>query len=65
MRCSRQTNLPASASLSAISRATKIDRARPAALHLEQIETRLMLALGHQHSQTGRGGFETVALGAK
>ena len=39
----RQINLPSAISLSAISRATKIYRARATALHLEQIEARARL----------------------
>ena len=34
-------------------RPTKIDRAGSAALHLEQIETRLMLTRRHQQTQVG------------
>ena len=59
----RQKGLPSGMLL--ISRTTKIDRAGSAALHLEQIETRLMLTLRHQQTQAGGRRFETMPLGAK
>jgi hypothetical protein len=49
----RQINLPSAISLSAISRATKIYRAWPTALHFEQIDACARLTSAHDNAQVG------------
>jgi hypothetical protein len=52
-RIRRQISLPSGISPNAISWALKIYRARPATLHFEQVDVRLMLAPAQAQAQVG------------